>query len=364
MADSDKNILITPNRGLSGTPEIRLTGFGNSSISMKIPDDTTATLNFETTSSSKGIFTIDANLLGTLCSVSDFNQTPVIEVSDSKITLGAKGGAVRVLGNGLKLPAYPTSNLPPGEEGLIVYDSTTKTPKIHNGTSWIPLGFQNSGLTPETAGTSASQIKADYPYSVDGYYWIKTNIGPVQIYCIMRSEVQGGGWMGLNEIIAPISIYANTTPKWTNNLSSTLEAENRSVIDVSITGTGTCSRSVTYYTLQSPSVVGINYTNVILLMHRVTTIGQCSAITINGGTGVDAGWYPGSRYTGVYTSASTCTWDASPGGVWSQPCCATGMTTTQKSYWILRATGANMPINWDQACANDSGQHIHMWFVK
>lgn len=363
MPNSDKNIAITPNRGLSGTPEITLTGAGVSSISMRIPDDTTATLNFQTTSSSKTIFTIDANFLGTLCSVSDFNQIPVIEISDNRITLGAERGVVTVLGNGLKLPSYSTSNLPPGEEGLVVYDSTTKTPKIHNGTSWIPLGFQNSGLTPETAGLSAAQIKSDYPYSVDGYYWIRTNIGPVQIYCIMRSEVHGGGWMGLNEIIAPISIYANTTPKWTNNISATLEAENRSVIDLSMTGTGTCNRGVTYYTLQSPSVVGINYTNVMFLMHRVTTIGQCTAITNLGGTGTDAGWYPGSRYTGVYNSYSTCTWD-SPSGPWSQPCCATGMTTTQKPFWVLRATGTNMPINWDQACGSDSGQHIHMWFVK
>ena len=47
MANSDKNILITPNKNLSGKPEIALTGFGNSTAYIRVPDSTTATLEFE-----------------------------------------------------------------------------------------------------------------------------------------------------------------------------------------------------------------------------------------------------------------------------------------------------------------------------
>jgi hypothetical protein len=53
-----------------------------------------------------------------------------------------------------------------------------------------------NGLSPQTAGNSAYQIKQDYPGSTDGLYWIKnTNINggePFQIYADMTTL--GGGW--------------------------------------------------------------------------------------------------------------------------------------------------------------------------
>ena len=52
------------------------------------------------------------------------------------------------------------------------------------------------GLTPETASSSAYQIKQDYPNSTDGIYWIEyinLNGGaPFEIYADMTTD--GGGW--------------------------------------------------------------------------------------------------------------------------------------------------------------------------
>ena len=52
------------------------------------------------------------------------------------------------------------------------------------------------GLTPETASSSAYQIKQDYPNSSDGTYWIENinlNGGaPFEIYADMTTD--GGGW--------------------------------------------------------------------------------------------------------------------------------------------------------------------------
>lgn len=55
---------------------------------------------------------------------------------------------------------------------------------------------EKDGLSPQTASTSAYQIKQDYPNSTDGFYWIKNpNINggnPIKIYADMTKD--GGGW--------------------------------------------------------------------------------------------------------------------------------------------------------------------------
>ena len=54
-----------------------------------------------------------------------------------------------------------------------------------------------NGLSAATAGTSAKQIKTDYPASTTGIYWIKNNNinggTPFQVYADMSTD--NGGWM-------------------------------------------------------------------------------------------------------------------------------------------------------------------------
>jgi hypothetical protein len=52
------------------------------------------------------------------------------------------------------------------------------------------------GLTAATAATSAKAIKAAYPASTDGLYYINLpTVGIQQVYCLMDNKYDGGGWM-------------------------------------------------------------------------------------------------------------------------------------------------------------------------
>jgi hypothetical protein len=76
-----------------------------------------------------------------------------------------------------------------------------KNGALQTSNSLTPFGSKtntrsNDGLSAATAGSSALQIKTDYPNSADGLYWIiNSNINgglPFQIYADMTTD--GGGW--------------------------------------------------------------------------------------------------------------------------------------------------------------------------
>jgi tRNA(His) 5'-end guanylyltransferase len=82
MANSDKNILITPNTGSSTlNPTIAFTGSDNVPITLRVLD--TATISFE--GSAGQLFSIINSLTGTIFSVNDISGMPSIEVLDTGI---------------------------------------------------------------------------------------------------------------------------------------------------------------------------------------------------------------------------------------------------------------------------------------
>ena len=85
MANSDKNITITPNRGLSGFPELSFVGAGNSAINIEILDSSIGSLSFQSpTSSPNQIFSIDGNLSSpTNFSVNDFHGYGLLQVNSN-----------------------------------------------------------------------------------------------------------------------------------------------------------------------------------------------------------------------------------------------------------------------------------------
>ena len=79
---------------------------------------------------------------------------------------------------------------------MMIYDrdlSASDLVYLYNRTrsKYIP-----DGLTIASAATSAKAIKAAYPNSPDGVYYINLpTVGVQAVYCLMDSKYDGGGWM-------------------------------------------------------------------------------------------------------------------------------------------------------------------------
>jgi hypothetical protein len=94
MANSDKDILITPNRGTANLPEISFIGQGNTPISLRVLDDNT--ISFE--GNQGQLFSINNNLsTGTIFSVNDISGIPSIAVDASgRIDFARYNGYVNI----------------------------------------------------------------------------------------------------------------------------------------------------------------------------------------------------------------------------------------------------------------------------
>lgn len=76
------------------------------------------------------------------------------------------------------------------------YSNSVDPRKFRTRTTAAVVQTGGDGLSEDTAGASAFQIKRDFPNSTDGLYWVKNssiNLGlPFQIYADMTGY--GGGW--------------------------------------------------------------------------------------------------------------------------------------------------------------------------
>jgi hypothetical protein len=96
---------------------------------------------------------------------------------------------------------------------------------------------EKDGLSPNTASSSAYQIKQDYPNSNDGFYWIKNaNINggnPFKIYADMTTEE--GGWTLI------LKNSSNSVWTYANAISYNTQIPFTSIADVTSTGTASYS---------------------------------------------------------------------------------------------------------------------------
>jgi len=112
MADSDKNILITPNTGsTTNDPKIEFTGSDNNTVTLSTLSDGTLSVN----GSAGQLFSISDDLTGTIFSVNDVSGIPSIEVDDTgEVRLAEFSGNVLIgtaTDNGAKLQVSGDLNI-------------------------------------------------------------------------------------------------------------------------------------------------------------------------------------------------------------------------------------------------------------
>ena len=257
---------------------------------------------------------------------------------------------------GLSVGSYLSGATPPSPS-LFFHNGKVASFQVYNRAltaaevlkNYNAQNYLGSAFNP---ASSAAAILAANPSAPDGYYWINTNLGARNLYCIMSQ----GGWMGMTSELCPQSSNVLTSASWEANTSGRLQSSNNSILNLSVVEVG-CGVS-SYYQLQNPSTSGLNYTQSMLLMQRVSTIGQCSAIA----NGSIRGYYTGPEYTGSYTSYGMCTWgDGNFANGTNDP----QNMANLKRYWVMLGSGTNPSLYYSVQCGSGgTGQHYHMWFIK
>jgi hypothetical protein len=221
MANSDKNILITPNIGQTAEPRIVFTGSGNSPITMKVLDSNA--LSFE--GSAGQLFSITNSLTGTLFSVNDISGIPSIDVADTGLVRlvpyngnVALGSVASVTSGGIaaKLSVSTTATNQPG---LIIKSVGSPTANL---TEWqdstgAGLMYVNSGFQLVWSSATAPVIK-----------WGSTNVlEGVGSTASFRINPYLGNYIGL---------IIQGTPAQTANLQEWRDSSQNTLASVSSTG--------------------------------------------------------------------------------------------------------------------------------
>lgn len=135
MANSDKNIVISPNIGQGALPSINFTGGGNSPVSINQLDDSLGTLSFRN-SGLEQFFSIDTNYIGkgtekiSIFRINDRNGQPLFNtnLSEQSVDICPGEGQVRVHGHNyivsacLSLTAASVSNIVANNTGYMFFE--------------------------------------------------------------------------------------------------------------------------------------------------------------------------------------------------------------------------------------------------
>jgi len=135
----------------------------------------------------------------------------------------------------LKINGYEQSDF--GFAYLIIWDYVLSDSELlvvsNTLTSYVESGILpntsgtlitiSDGLTAQTAGRSAYDIKLATCTNINGVYWIKKlsedgrTLSTSRVYCIMDSKFQGGGWMLVMKGSNSTATFTYNSSYWTND---------------------------------------------------------------------------------------------------------------------------------------------------
>lgn len=164
MANSDKNIVITPNRGSStDDPKIEFSGANSAlsaqTITARVYPSSNGTLSFE--GSAGQLFSITNDLSGTLFSVNDISGIPAISVDASgAITLAQYGGNVGIgtSTTSARLDVRGTAGLVANLQGVVVDSSGNMGIGTSSPITLFDLGTNYYSGTPSTLSQAINKI--------------------------------------------------------------------------------------------------------------------------------------------------------------------------------------------------------------
>jgi hypothetical protein len=168
MANSDKNIKITPNISQTAQPNVVFTGQGNIPITLKVLDDSYGTLSFEGTAGQ--LFSVNNNLsTGVIFSVNDISGIPQIDVNaDGTIRLAPFGTTLNVGGiSGSAFTIQPSTRASTGAGANVTIAAGAGVTTGAGGSVILQPGAQatsggNGTITfNSSAGTAISKFSTD-----------------------------------------------------------------------------------------------------------------------------------------------------------------------------------------------------------
>jgi len=334
MANSDKNIVITPNIGQNSDPRIVFSGasstLGPQNITMQVYPTSNGTLSFE--GSVGQIFSITNSLSGTLFAVNDVSGMPSIEVLDTGLIklaqysgnvlvgTGTDNGTDKLQVNGAVLATTFKGAVTGNVTGNATTATTLQTARTIGGVSFdgsanINLPGVNTAGNQNTTGSAATLTTA-------------RNIGGVSFNGSANIDLPGVNTTGNQNTTGSAATLTTTRTIWGQNFNgganvtgaltgvTTLSMNNQLTNTLAI---GTAPFAITSTTRVANLNVATAGTADTWTTGRTLTIGS-SGKSVNGSADVawslaEIGAYAATNPSGYTTNTGTVTSIATSGTV-------------------------------------------------
>jgi len=178
MAASDKNIIITPNRGgATAEPEIFFGGSGNNPIRLKVLDDSAGTVSFQGAAGS--LFSVDNNLTsGSIFTVNDISGIPshLVVNANCMVSMALFGGNV-----GIGATTSATSSKLDVEGFVLSQGYRIDSGNINTQTSGYTLVAGDNGRTIAMNSTLSANLTVGTAVGTTGFSCTVIQTGPGRI---------------------------------------------------------------------------------------------------------------------------------------------------------------------------------------